>query len=470
MIRRGRSEGWFSLSCTAWQSWASLNGVTLNGASVDRVAHKGCAVLATQDLRAAEHHYIMTVPRELVVSLESIEIQAKSDKHLAEILAALGSFGRTTRGAVLCSLLMQVTIACPDVPRGVGVSTPCTDYVKFLPEELLPTFWNDDELELLKGTSLHIATQTKIKSLTREFQQFRDATQEIAWCKAYWWKDNGMAFDDWKQVDAMYRSRALEFPGIGDAMVPGIDMANHASGDATGALYETDENGDAVLQLKDDVKFRDGDEITITYGDEKGACEMIFSYGFIDDEMGSAKVIFLELSIPEDDPLKPAKVFVATSAPGFRVFENAGQVLWEGDFVYIACVNEEDGLEFKIIQANSGERELQSFWKEVQITEMESLKTYLQNDPMWHVFQLRAIVLLQGRVKEQLELLQQSDSRTREEIVSETIRDGPRRMAARLRELELDLLERAYAMFEEKKTEMLESPVVKKYLGQEDVD
>lgn len=74
-----------------------------------------------------------------------------------------------------------------------------------------------------------------------------------------------LSFDDWLQVDAMYRSRALEFPGIGDCMVPCVDMANHASGEGTIALYETDGQGNAVLLLRDDKRLEVGDEITITY-------------------------------------------------------------------------------------------------------------------------------------------------------------------------------------------------------------
>lgn len=62
----------------------------------------------------------------------------------------------------------------------------------------------------------------------------------------------------------MYRSRVLEFPGIGDAMVPCIDMANHASGVDTGALYETDGQGNAILLLRDGKCIKKGEEITIT--------------------------------------------------------------------------------------------------------------------------------------------------------------------------------------------------------------
>jgi len=116
------------------------------------------------------------------------------------------------------------------------------------------------------GTSLAPATEAKLKSLNREYEMVRSATESIPWCQKIWWDAEGglVSFDDWMQVDAMYRSRALEFPGIGDSMVPVIDMANHASGQGTGALYEADETGNGLLLLRDSKTMQEDEEVTIT--------------------------------------------------------------------------------------------------------------------------------------------------------------------------------------------------------------
>jgi len=79
------------------------------------------------------------------------------------------------------------------------------------------------------------------------------------------------------------------------------------------------------------------------YGDDKGACENIFSYGFLEDTMASAKVVFLNLDIPDDDPLRPAKIYVCNTAPGFRLVDKDDKIEWESDFVWLVVVNEEDG-------------------------------------------------------------------------------------------------------------------------------
>jgi hypothetical protein len=118
---------------------------------------------------------------------------------------------------VLTFLLLQATICCPNT-KDVGVLNPLTEYIKFLPDELLPTFWSEEERGLLIGTTLKPAVNAKLNSLLREFELLRTATESIKWCAKYWWdEDTGMlTFDDWMCVDAMYRSRALEFPGAGD--------------------------------------------------------------------------------------------------------------------------------------------------------------------------------------------------------------------------------------------------------------
>ena len=45
--------------------------------------------------------------------------------------------------------------------------------------------------------------------------------------------------------------------------------------------------------------------------------------------------MFLDLDIPMDDPLRPAKIAVNVAAPGFRISEKDGQIEWESDFIWL---------------------------------------------------------------------------------------------------------------------------------------
>ncbi|EEP79720.1 conserved hypothetical protein [Uncinocarpus reesii 1704] len=501
------------LSIDALSAWRRLNGVSFDGVEVRRLhaedaVDKGLAVVATHNrvakefipggnAGAAEPEILMRIPGDLVLSLDLIDTYAKSDRYLREVLDAVGEFGKSARGAILVYLLLLLTHlhnnSSNERKSHVGVSSAWTGYIQFLPKSYpLPTFYTDGELEILQGTSLKPALESKLDSLEREFEQLRQFTADIPWCKENWWdgETGQLTFHDWKTVDAMYRSRALDIPEIGHAMVPCVDMANHASGDETNAIYEVDGNGNVVLQLRYGRSLGEGDEVTITsvicpaisqapsdltwcrYGDEKGAAEMIFSYGFIEGAITDARQMFLELEIPDDDPLKPAKMVVCDEAPGVRLFatidpEQRTEISWESPFVWWACVNEEDGLGFEIVQSNNGEGEIKAAWKGREIQTSEKLRDILQDEPLWDVYRLRATVIVQDRVATQLASLRESNESIldwRDKVNGTTIRPLVWNTITNLRELEGEFLTRASDILEDKKIALANSSVVQHYL------
>jgi hypothetical protein len=347
----------------------------------------------------------------------------------------------------LIFLLLQITHSSPDLEGvKIGVTNPLTDYVAFLPETFsLPTYYSEHEQDLLEGTSLEAALEQKQRSLVREFDHLRAATANISWCNKYWWGDDisQLTLDDWRKVDAMYRSRALELPGIGHAMMPCVDMANHASGDETVAVFETDRHGNATLQLRQGKQLKQGDEITITYGDEKGACEMLFSYGFLESSVRSARQLLLDLDIPNDDPLRMAKKAVCNEAAGVRIFsQQDGSIGWESEFVWWACVNEEDGLDFSISQTTNGETQLHALWRNREL-EPSKLRQTLLRDSLRDVFELRAVVTLQSRVERQVSALESSGAGFESAIRQPEVRSSTWDMIRRLRNLELEMLIKA---------------------------
>lgn len=346
-----------------------------------------------------------------------------------------------------------MTQSSPDlVEQKIGVNSPLSDYVKFLPKDVpLPTFYSRDTRELLSGTSLADALEQKLASLEQEFEHLKKSTQHIEWCKRVWWDDftGKLSFEDWKLADAMYRSRAIELPrGVGDSMVPLVDMANHASDNRYNARFDIDNYGQVVLLVRDGLRIKSGDEITIMYG-VGGACEMIFSYGFVEEDAQSAREIFLSFPMPQDDPLRLAKIYFAKEAPGIRIYTGkSGRVHWDSDFIWWACVNEEDGLDFQVLQSTDGGKELQAFWKEELLDEL-LLKDALQNDPKSEIFRLRAVVMILERVERQGEemgasqgLMDQcySQGSTNHNPITETIR--------KLRGLEMELLAASYQSLE----------------------
>lgn len=85
-------------------SWAVLNDVSADGVAFRRLrsledgTDKGSAIVATRDRRddgsGLSPQVLLTIPLDMVLSLQSVENHAKSDGSLREVLDAVGDYGR----------------------------------------------------------------------------------------------------------------------------------------------------------------------------------------------------------------------------------------------------------------------------------------------------------------------------------------------------------------------------------------
>lgn len=331
---------------------------------------------------------------------------------------------------------------------------PHADYMRFLPKVIpLPTFYSEEERVLLSGTSLAHALEQKLISLEKEFEHLRELTSALPWFTEVWWDANDgiLSLEDWKLADAMYRSRALELPeGVGDSMVPVVDMANHASDNRSNARFEVDQEGNALLLVRDDKSIAAGEEITIMYG-VGGACEMIFSYGFLEEGASSAREMFLGFSMPEDDPLRMAKIRYAQEAPGVRIYvDEKGKVQWDSNYLWWSVVNEEDGLVFRVVQTVDGRTEIKALWREEDF-EAHKLKDVLMGDDLRDVFALRATVLMMQRLEAmgmELAGTEQAFTEAREQLSASSSSNAVGILVARLRDLELELVSAGFLQLE----------------------
>lgn len=180
-------------------------------------------------------------------------------------------------------------------------------------------------------------------------------------------------------------------------------MVNHST-DAN-AYYEENVDDDVVLLLRPGGNIKEGDEVNISYGSEKPAAEMLFSYGFIDSS-SSTKSLRLPLRPLPDDPLGKAKVHAFQDAPVVDIKEVDGRVLCTSPFAYLMILNEEDGLGFRLLQDNDGGRELRTFWRDQDVTERTSSFDELVSDhELCSVLRLRVNMVISQRLEEQLERL-----------------------------------------------------------------
>ncbi|KAI9845356.1 MAG: hypothetical protein M1838_001780 [Thelocarpon superellum] len=458
------------LPSTALASWARLNNVEFNGCAIEHLGEeptgRGFAAIAQRDIAATEAGPLMTVPSDLILSAEAVEGYAKADVHLRQLLDAVGDLSKTARGAILLYLLLQITIASPDCHERIGVSGPITEYARFLSAVSLPTTWTSAEQGLLIGTSLEAALSAKLRRTQREFDHMRLSTASIPWCARMWWEQDQLTVEDWLLVDSWFRSRALSFGTDADALVPCVDMLNHTRGEETNVYFDRDQRGNAVLLRPPGTTFRQGEEITLSYGDGKSASEMLFSYGFLEPAPMGTAALSLDLDISTEDPLKRAKEAIMAEAAAVRVSSDARSSKWESATIWLACVNEEDGLGFEVFQTNDGDRELRAYWHERDITNDSGvLQECLLADPLWPVFELRAATLVRGRVMAQLERLGVSEAAAEAARSDPTVRSHVWSAAMELRGIEQELLRRCAQDLDAQQARLLATEVVQRYLG-----
>lgn len=97
MIRRGREQGWLKQPIDALPTWATFHGVEFSGVKIGTLPgfeERGSTVIANARLEGATAEPLLVVPKELIISRANIELFAKSDHHLREVLEAVGDFGR----------------------------------------------------------------------------------------------------------------------------------------------------------------------------------------------------------------------------------------------------------------------------------------------------------------------------------------------------------------------------------------
>ena len=268
---------------------------------------------------------------------------------------------------------------------------------------MLPSMWSDEERLLLRGTSLEAAVDAKMSALDAEFEAVRRLSSDVACWNELLWESGKVSFRDWMLLDALYRSRCLELPRSGESMVPCIDMINHSASPT--AYYDENAKHEVVLLPRPGASIMEGVEITISYGESKSAAEMLFSYGFIDPTSTAASLI-LPLDPFEDDPLAKAKLVGFGEAPKLYVAQEGGSIAWESPFVHLMCVNEEDGLAFRVLQDIDGGQQLRVFWQDDDVTEqVKDFEALVQSHPLHAIFRLRVVTVIQERLQGQLEVL-----------------------------------------------------------------
>jgi len=287
--------------------------------------------------------------------------------------------------------------------------------------------------------STQTAASGKMLALEHEFDRIRELSSDIPCWQAMFWDNMTVNLKTWLLLDAWYRSRSLELPRSGVALVPCLDMVNHST--EPNAHYEETAQDEVVLRLKAGCRVSEGDEVTISYGSDKPMAEMLYSYGFIPDDAPEDSVR-LDYGPFPDDPLGKAKLVVFGSRPVLLLKEGRQSTTWDCPFSYLKCVNMEDGVAFKVALETDGGHHLRMFWHDEDVTESASdLASLISGDERWPLFLLRAVTDIQDRVSEQLERIKSGIKLA--DVDGDVVRDRLVDSATKLRQSETRVLESA---------------------------
>ncbi|KAI0147025.1 hypothetical protein GGR57DRAFT_282001 [Xylariaceae sp. FL1272] len=446
-------------------SWCAFNDVTFNKVTVAEINGRGLGLIANEDLELAEdddntRSPLLTICNNLVLSASGVKEYARQSRDFSRLIDVAGH--QSHRIDFLLFLLAQYVLSSRNYSTRPGLKVPWTQYFNLLPQTVpVPTLWSEAERNLLRGTSLEAAVSAKLAALRIEFDAIREKTQDLESWNELLDHDGPIGLHDWIYLDAVYRSRSLGLPRSGESMIPCLDLVNHSS-PAT-AYFEQNTNDEILLVLKNDSKLKKGDEITIDYGADKSAGEMLFSYGFIDAN-ATTKSVVLPVEAMDDDPLSKAKLHVFGSAPTLTITVDAsGVVQWSSPFIYLMCLNQEDGLTFQILQETDGSQHLRMFWQDRDVTdEAENTEKLIQGHELQQIFRLRAVTIILETVQQRLEML---TSHSVEDMSSRTVRAEIFQAALHLRGVEQKLFEATLQVLDDERSRLVEDESVLAYLG-----
>jgi hypothetical protein len=103
LIRQGKAEGWLQADTVTIRAWLRHNGVKFCAIEPKIIDGRGTALVASEDLQSSSltSQEILTIPKEMVLSIETVHSHSLFDQDLKQVLESLGDWGR------VCLLLLE---------------------------------------------------------------------------------------------------------------------------------------------------------------------------------------------------------------------------------------------------------------------------------------------------------------------------------------------------------------------------
>lgn len=360
------------------KDWASVQGIEMLCGLRAGSGADGAGLYSLSPVTAGTT--LVKVPARKVLTRAAVIDYAKSQPILRDLLE------RNTQGEKLKEGETLDLISDKDVltrffcykilsnRRGdAAKEDPWNVWVESLPplkEMNLPVSWDRQDVEDLVGTSIYEATLSKVNFLKFRYARFFESKEVRKIVSEYVSTgatpdtsldtNTEITFQDWLLIESWIASRSLEVVDLTTleqdvkdlclGLVPIVDMCNHMS--PANAKYELDEaTGDVTLVATANIST--DTQIYINYGESKGSGEMLFSYGFIPQGDGAARVATFPIpdllgdEKPEDEEtmVLHAKDNMFGARPRLMTISQADPsmpAVWRSDYItFLALAPEE---------------------------------------------------------------------------------------------------------------------------------
>lgn len=190
-------------------------------------------------------------------------------------------YGHVLQDAVTAGIAdpRTVIMAALVVERLRGRTSAFAAYLSALPESFTtPLYLSPAELGNLQGTPLHEATASMRERLRAQWTKLRPFVSKALTAAGA--GEEVATFDDFLWAFNVFWSRGHQLPTGEDALIPGLDFANHALDPNAWWQYAPGKKGESgsILILAPTVPDV-GAEITVSYGDKSDE-ELLFMHGF----------------------------------------------------------------------------------------------------------------------------------------------------------------------------------------------
>lgn len=180
-------------------------------------------------------------------------------------------------------------------------------YLDILPpdEELIPLFrWDDEDLQLLKGSPTLTAAESLNQKLHREFEE---CNQSIFAKNRQLFSEEVYNYAAWEWAFAVLFSRAIMLTSAQQiALVPYADLLNHNPFCSTFIDFHTKPFSDEkVIAYYTDRPYNQMDQVFVTYGPKSNG-DLLLLYGFVTDR-NPYDSVDLVVSLDKDDPMYDRK-------------------------------------------------------------------------------------------------------------------------------------------------------------------